>query len=474
MFRETDDAANARPRISHPPVRRRVTALACAAAVTAAVLCGATPGNAAPPKNPSDSQLSAAQQAKNKVAAQVGTLSALLVQATSKLQQLTANSQLAEQKYAYAMSQLNDAKQQAVAAQAAITAAQKQLDTAHTALDNFVRNSYISPDESAGPGGLLTATDPNALLERGDYLRFVSDHQLDVMSQLDKASVAKSNADAKAKALVALQTTLTQQAQAAFNAALAARQAQQSQQAELQRQQVSYQKQLDAAKSNLATLQGQRAQYVAYQKEQARIAAEKARQAELARERAAAAAAAAEAAQRAANNNSGGSSSGGGGAVTVDNPSPGSQGGWTLAKGQAAVARALTTLGTPYAWAGGGYNGPTFGVNSPGTDGWDDSQVFGYDCSGLAMFAWASQGLYLAHYAATQYSQAGSYHPSAGNFEPGDLLFWGLPGQADIHHVAIYIGNGNVIQAPNSGSVVQITPWDQVSGDYYGATRPLT
>jgi cell wall-associated NlpC family hydrolase len=413
------------------------------------------------------------------VAAQVGTLSALLVQATTKLQQLTAASGLAEQKYAYAMSQLNDAKVQAQAAQVAIKAAQQQLDTAHRALESFVRNSYIAPSQSAGAGGLLTASDPNALLERGDYLRYMSDHQLDVMSQLDQATVAKSNADAKAKALVQLQTSLTQQAQAAFNAALAARQAQQSQQAQLQAQQALYQRQLNAAKSSLANLQGQRRQYLAYQAEQARIAAEKARQAELARQRAEAAAAAALAAQQAANNNNDGSSgqsfSGGGGqVVNVSNPSAGSGGSWTLAKGQAAVARAMTTLGTPYAWAAGGYNGPTRGFDSPGTDGWNDSTVTGYDCSGLVMFAWASQGLYLPHFAAYQYNEAGSFHPSPGDYEPGDLLFWGLPDQLSIHHVAIYIGNGNVIQAPNSGSVVQVTPWDQVSGDYYGATRPLT
>jgi cell wall-associated NlpC family hydrolase len=78
------------------------------------------------------------------------------------------------------------------------------------------------------------------------------------------------------------------------------------------------------------------------------------------------------------------------------------------------------------------------------------------------------------HFAATQFSQAGSYHPGSGDFQPGDLLFWGLPSQGDIHHVAMYIGNGMVVQAPYSGTVVQVTPWDQVSGDYYGATRPLS
>ncbi|MGX7679772.1 NlpC/P60 family protein [Jatrophihabitans sp. DSM 45814] len=440
--------------------------------VLGAVVCDVPSVGAAPkpPPNPSNGQLSAAQQAKNNMANQVGKLSGLLAQATTQLAQLTADAGLKEQKYALAMSQLADAKQAAIQAQAAIVAAQKQLDAAHRSLQNFVRNSYIAPSATGGPGGLLTATDPNALLQRGDYLRYVSDRHLDVMSTMDKATVAKSNADAKAKAAVQLQTKLSIQAQAAFQAAKDARDRQQQLQAQLQTQQASYQRQLNAAQAQLATLNGQRAKYNAYVKEQQRLAAIAAAKAEAARERAAAAAAAAAAANQ---SNGGGGGGGGGGGFTVYNP-PSSLGGWTAAKGQAAVNRAMTTVGTPYAWAGGNANGPTFGVNSPGTDGWNDSTVFGFDCSGLVMFAWASQGLYLAHYAATQFSQAGSYHPAPGNFMPGDLLFWGLPGQGDIHHVAIYIGGGNVIQAPNSGSVVQVTPWDQVSGDYFGATRPLT
>jgi peptidoglycan DL-endopeptidase RipA len=439
----------------------------CSAAIVAIALGAASPVVAKPPVNPTNGQISAAQAAKNAMADKVGQLSAELAQATTQLQQLTAQAALAEQKYALAMSKLAEAKAEAVAAAQASVVAQQQLDRARRALQSFVRSSYISPTASTGPGGLLTAKDPNGLLERGDYLRFVALRHLDATSEMDRATVAKSNADAKAKALVQLQTQLTQQAQAAFEAAKAARARQQQLQAQLQRQQASYRVQLAAAQAQLATLNGQRAKYNAWKAEQERIAAEKRRQAELARQRAAAAAAAA--ARQNSNNNSGG----GGGGSSVYNP-PSNSGGWTAAKGQAAVQRALTTLGTPYAWAGGNYNGPTYGVNSPGTSGWNDSQVYGYDCSGLVMYAWASQGLYLAHFAATQFSQAGSYHPSPGNFMPGDLLFWGLPGQYDIHHVAIYIGNGNVIQAPYSGTVVQITPWDQVSGDFFGATRPLT
>jgi len=58
---------------------------------------------------------------------------------------------------------------------------------------------------------------------------------------------------------------------------------------------------------------------------------------------------------------------------------------------------------------------------------------------------------------------------------PGDLVFWSSNGSVSgIHHVAIYIGNGNVLQAPQSGSVIQITPVLQVSWGLFGATRPLT
>jgi cell wall-associated NlpC family hydrolase len=79
------------------------------------------------------------------------------------------------------------------------------------------------------------------------------------------------------------------------------------------------------------------------------------------------------------------------------------------------------------------------------------------------------------HFAATQYSQVGSYHPSIENLMPGDLTFWSGDGSAGgIGHVAMYIGGGSVIQAPQSGDVIRITNVYDVEAGYYGATRPLT
>jgi cell wall-associated NlpC family hydrolase len=56
---------------------------------------------------------------------------------------------------------------------------------------------------------------------------------------------------------------------------------------------------------------------------------------------------------------------------------------------------------------------------------------------------------------------------------PGDLIFWSNGGRWGIHHVAIYIGGGQMVEAPYSGAYVQIASiWEY--GGFYGATRPFT
>ena len=97
----------------------------------------------------------------------------------------------------------------------------------------------------------------------------------------------------------------------------------------------------------------------------------------------------------------------------------------------AAIAYARAQLGKPYRYATAG----------PDT----------FDCSGLTMAAWGSQGTRLPHYAA---SQAMMFSKVAyGDLEPGDLVFF----YADLHHVGIYIGGGMMIHAPQTGDVVKIS-----------------
>ncbi len=120
-------------------------------------------------------------------------------------------------------------------------------------------------------------------------------------------------------------------------------------------------------------------------------------------------------------------------------PAPAPNGG-----AQAAVDAALSQLGKPYQW---GASGP-------------DS----YDCSGLTSWAWAHAGVALPHNSGMQY--AATPRVPEGDWQPGDLLFFGDP----IHHVAMYIGNGQMVEAPYTGSQVRVN--SAYRSDYVGAGRP--
>jgi len=64
---------------------------------------------------------------------------------------------------------------------------------------DFVRTAYMAGPTVGTTGALLTASDPQTLLQRGDFTRYMADHQLGVLADLDKKTVDKSNADAKAR-----------------------------------------------------------------------------------------------------------------------------------------------------------------------------------------------------------------------------------------------------------------------------------
>ncbi len=160
--------------------------------------------------------------------------------------------------------------------------------------------------------------------------------------------------------------------------------------------------------------------------------------------------------------------------TTTSGPVGGAVGGaWTPAIGQAIADRALRWLGWPYTFDGGNAAGPTYG-KAVDYDSRNDANVYGFDCSGLSLYALAPW-LSLDHDAATQYSQAGSVHPTVAALQPGDLVFWSNDGTVTgIGHEAIYLGQGQVVQAPHSGARIEITPLGQVESGYFGVTRPLT
>jgi len=154
-------------------------------------------------------------------------------------------------------------------------------------------------------------------------------------------------------------------------------------------------------------------------------------------------------------------------------PVPARIGEWTPRIGLEIARRARSWVGWPYSFGGGDAAGPTYG-HAVDHDSRNDGKVRGFDCSGLTLWAMAPWRA-LTHFAATQYTQAGSLHPALSDLLPGDLVFWSPDGTvAGIGHVAVYLGDGLVVQAPKSGDHIRITPIDQVEAGARGATRPLT
>jgi cell wall-associated NlpC family hydrolase len=115
--------------------------------------------------------------------------------------------------------------------------------------------------------------------------------------------------------------------------------------------------------------------------------------------------------------------------------------------GEQAVQIAMGELGVPYVWGGA----------SPA----------GFDCSGLTMWVYAQLGIQLDHYTGSQWT-AGVPVPY-DQLAPGDLVFF----EPDIGHVGIYIGNGEFIHAPHTGTVVQISSLSDswYAAEYQGARR---
>jgi peptidoglycan DL-endopeptidase CwlO len=161
------------------------------------------------------------------------------------------------------------------------------------------------------------------------------------------------------------------------------------------------------------------------------------------------AAKAAAAASSQASNGSGASTSGSGGSMATPQSPPAASAGAPSAAAAQAIAFARAQMGKPYVWGGNGPNG--------------------FDCSGLTMMAYKSAGISIPRVAADQYT-IGTHINDQSQLLPGDLVFFAHGSASSIHHVGIYIGNGDMIEAPFTGANVRVHTINR-SG-YFGATRP--
>lgn len=113
-----------------------------------------------------------------------------------------------------------------------------------------------------------------------------------------------------------------------------------------------------------------------------------------------------------------------------------------------AVSYARAQLGKPY----------VYGATGPGS----------YDCSGLTQAAWRAAGVSIPRTSGAQWS--GLTRVSASAVQPGDIVVYNGAG-----HVALYIGNGQIIEAPRPGKSIQTAPWRSgwYASNFVGVVRPV-
>jgi cell wall-associated NlpC family hydrolase len=409
--------------------RARTALRIAGTAVAVAVAVGLTPAVAdATPRRPSDGQIATAQAAADAVAARIGELSDQLGAAQDTVDDARATALIALDEYQATQAAYVVAQQRADAAAAASARATAELGVARSDVVSFARRSYMEGSTYAGAAALITAADPAEFVQRAALLEAAGTHRSDVLDRVTVLQAQATEAETVARDTVASATALKEHAASSLAVAQAAEVSARAQAAALETQQTQLEIRLATAQEELSALVGERA------------AADRLAQA---------APAVVPPPTR-----------------DVVPPPSGNQtraGHGNATAAQTAIDAAMAHRGMPYAWGGGGSAGP-----GPGQK--PDLGVIGFDCSGLTQYAYAQAGISIPRNSRAQYSALPKV--SSNDLRPGDLVFWANdPSDPQtIHHVALYLGNGRVVQAPESGDVVKESGmWWR---GYAGAVRP--
>jgi cell wall-associated NlpC family hydrolase len=404
-------------------------------AVAVALAIGLTPAVAA--AAPSNSQIAAAKAAADALTDQIKALSDQLTGAQDAVDAAHAKSALALDDFQAKQAAYEAAQQQADAAAVASAHAAAALGVARDELVAFARRSYMQGSTYPAAEALLTSATPGQMIERAALLEAAGGHRSDVVDRVTVLQQQATATEAVARTTLTDAGALKEKADAALAVATQDEISARAQAAEIGTQQAQLQTELAAAQQQLTVMVGEKA---AADRTAALVAA--------APKPAAPAAPSAPSTQPAPQAPSGSTTPAGSGSASV---------------ARTAIDAAMRYLGTPYAWGGGGTRGP-----GPGMD--PDEGVIGFDCSGLTQYAYAQADISIPRNSRAQYASLPKV--SSDDLQAGDLVFWGSGGSdpASIVHVAIYLGGGRVVQAPESGDVVKVSNmWWR---NYVGAVRP--
>lgn len=383
---------------------------------------------------PSEDEIAAAQAAEEAAKMSVAQIEVKLAEVNASAATAMQNAQIAGEDLNEANIALNEATATATQASADADAAEAAFQDGKQQIASVAQAAYRNG------GGTLDALAPYL---DSDGLRSVETKQAGISSFSSSAEakmqnvaaleqVAKVTRDAANTAL-ANQKAATDEVRKRTDTANQAATAAQNEAARVAAQRGAYVQELATKQNTTVDLINQReAALEAERQEAARIAAEQAAAAAEAQRQADAAAAAADASSSYDDDDHDSYSAP---SYSYEEPSYSAPSYWG-GGADTAIATAKSYLGVPYVWGGESYGG--------------------VDCSGLTMLAWESAGVDLPHLSRAQYSYG--THVPIGSMEAGDLIFWSSNGaQSGIYHVAIYLGGGQMIEAPTFGVPVRIT-----------------
>jgi cell wall-associated NlpC family hydrolase len=366
---------------------------------------------------PSAGQVQAAQNQVNQRAAALGKQDERLAQANAKLTDLQNQAEILTQNYDKAMVDEQQAQSAYTTAVNKLAAAKQAARSSQREVGALAANEYETEGGFDPMAAMLgDAHGMQAYLNQMGLGQVFTNNRTDVLAKNNADSVVAGVFRSEANTALKQKKTAAQQA-AQLKTAVQAAVARQLT-AVKQSQSVAGQLSggLQSAKNHENHLANQRAQALA-----------------------AAAAAAAAAAERAR--------------ASSASSAPSSYTGSAASSSQGDIAAdfALSQIGKPYQW----------GAAGPST----------YDCSGLAMVAWAQAGVSILHYTGDQWDEG--THVPLNDMQRGDLVFYATNNSdpATIHHVGIYIGGGQMVDAPYTGVDVRIDSIYQ-PGEPIGAVRP--
>ncbi|WP_285697444.1 NlpC/P60 family protein [Actinomadura sp. NBRC 104412] len=392
----------------------------------------AAPGDVRADPAPSARDVERGKERVRRQAAEVGRTKARLAQARGELERLSAGSALAVERYHGEVVRLVRARAAYQAVQARLAEAGRRVEAAKAELAVFAAAAYRTGGGNAWPAVVAGHGGPQGFMDRAAMAEMLARQRAGALQKVQAAVYVAEVFHRQARAAYDEQRTATQRAEAAKRSAEAAVARQNEAVRRLKSRKGVLEKRLGIARAKAAELE--RARENALKQVPVSIPVSK-------------------------------------GPVTN---SPSSKGpvtkgtapGRTLSASRrgAIVARAaLRWLGTPYSWGGGNANGPTYGIAH-------GSRIHGFDCSGLALYAWDKAGVRLDHWTGTQWT-SGPRVPLRRMIQ-GDLVFFAhnTSNPSTIHHVGIYIGRGRMVEAPYTGGRVRISSiW---RNGLIGAVRP--